>query len=96
MRAAGIIGAVAFLAILGLAVGDFPSVGDPHSPASRHVVPRYLEKTVEETGVPNAVTSILADYRGYDTNFETTVIFTAAAAVILILGGFPWRDGGGT
>lgn len=96
MRLAGIIGALAFLAVLALAIGDFPPVGDPQNPASRHVVPRYIERTLEETGVPNTITSILADYRGYDTNFETTVIFTAAAAVILILGGFPWRDGGRT
>lgn len=96
MRLGGVIGGLAFLAVLGLAVADFPPVGDPCNPASRHVVPRYLEKTVEETGVPNTITSILADYRGYDTNFETTVIFTASAAVILILGGFPWKGHGRT
>ena len=35
--------------------------------------------------VPNAVTSLLAAYRGYDTMFETTVIFTAGVALILLL-----------
>jgi len=64
---------------------DMPDWADPHSPASIHVSPRYLEKTLEETATPNAVTSVLADYRGYDTLGETTVIFTAGVSCILIL-----------
>lgn len=64
---------------------DFPSWGDPRSPASMHVSPRYITKTLEETAVPNMVTSVLADYRGYDTLGETTVIFTAGISCILIL-----------
>jgi multicomponent Na+:H+ antiporter subunit B len=64
---------------------DMPDWADPHSPASMHVSPRYLEKTLEETETPNAVTSVLADYRGYDTLGETTVIFTAGLSCILIL-----------
>jgi multicomponent Na+:H+ antiporter subunit B len=35
--------------------------------------------------VPNTVTSLLAAYRGYDTMFETCVIFTAGASLILML-----------
>ncbi len=35
--------------------------------------------------VPNSVTSLLAAYRGFDTMFETTVIFTAGVALILLL-----------
>jgi len=64
---------------------DMPDWGDPDSPASIHVSPRYIEKTVEETAVPNVVTSVLADYRGYDTLGETVVIFTAAIACILLI-----------
>jgi len=64
---------------------DMPNWGDPQSPANRHVSPRYIEKTVEETAVPNMVTSVLADYRGYDTLGETTVIFTAGISCILLI-----------
>ncbi len=64
---------------------DMPNWADPHSPASTHVSPRYIEKTLEETATPNAVTSVLADYRGYDTLGETSVIFTAGVSCILIL-----------
>lgn len=35
--------------------------------------------------VPNTVTSLLAAYRGFDTMFETAVIFTAGASLILLL-----------
>jgi len=64
---------------------DMPDWGDPNSPASLHVSPRYIEKTMEETATPNMVTSVLADYRGYDTLGETTVIFTAGLSCVLIL-----------
>ena len=64
---------------------DMPDWGDPNSPASKHVSPRYIEKTMDETATPNVVTSVLADYRGYDTLGETTVIFTAGISCILIL-----------
>jgi multicomponent Na+:H+ antiporter subunit B len=66
-------------------VEEFPRWGAPQQPASVHVSPRYIEQTIPETGVPNAVTSVLADYRGYDTMFETSVIFTAGVAVMMLL-----------
>ncbi len=34
---------------------------------------------------PNTVTSLLASYRGYDTMYETAVIFTAGMALVLLL-----------
>ncbi len=74
-------------ALLAYGAEGLPPWGDPQQPASIHVSPRYIEKTVDETGVPNAVTSVLADYRGYDTMFETSVIFTAGVAVMMLLRG---------
>jgi multicomponent Na+:H+ antiporter subunit B len=85
LKTLGLIIVVLVGAVLVYATLDFPPFGDPGSPASLHVSPRYIEKTVEETAVPNAVTSVLADYRGYDTMFETTVIFSAGAACFLLL-----------
>jgi multicomponent Na+:H+ antiporter subunit B len=66
-------------------VEDMPGWGDPNSAPSLHVSPRYIEKTIEETDTPDMVTSVLADYRGYDTLGETTVIFTAGVACLLLL-----------
>ena len=68
---------------------DMPALGDPQAPVQKHVAPRYLEKTIEEIGIPNVVTAVLASYRGYDTLGETTVIFTAGIGVIMLLGS--WR-----
>lgn len=48
-------------------------------------VVRWIDKGLNETAVPNMVTYGLADYRGYDTLGETTVIFTAGVSVILLL-----------
>jgi multicomponent Na+:H+ antiporter subunit B len=70
---------------------DMPVYGDPDAPIQRHVAPHYLEKSSEEIGIPNVVTSVLASYRGYDTFGETTVVLTAAVGAILLLGGRPAR-----
>jgi len=64
---------------------DMPAFGDPNAPANLHVVPRYLEDSAHEIGIPNVVTSVLASYRGYDTLGEVTVIFTAGIAVMMLL-----------
>lgn len=65
---------------------DMPPYGDPSAPAHHHVAPRYIEQSGEEVGPPNIVTSVLASYRGYDTLGEVTVIFTAAAGVMALIG----------
>lgn len=64
---------------------DLAPFGDRAAPASVHVSPRYLERTREETRTPNAVTAVVADYRGYDTLMETVVIFTGGLAGWLLL-----------
>jgi multicomponent Na+:H+ antiporter subunit B len=64
-----------------------PPFGTPDAVIHKHVVPRYIANTIKETNVPNVVTAVLADYRGYDTLGETTVIFTAGIGVMLLLRG---------
>ena len=59
---------------------DLPDWGDPNSPASTHLSNDYIEHATEQTQVPNLVTAVLADYRGFDTMFETAVVFTAGLA----------------
>jgi multicomponent Na+:H+ antiporter subunit B len=79
-----IVSVVTGLAVLwGMLV--LPPFGEAETPIHKHVVPRYIERSIEETNVPNLVSSILADYRGYDTLGETTVIFTAGIGVLLLL-----------
>jgi multicomponent Na+:H+ antiporter subunit B len=62
-----------------------PPFGYADNPIHLHVAPHYLQNSIKETNVPNVVTSVLADYRGYDTLGETTVIFTAGIGVMLLL-----------
>jgi len=47
----------------------------------------YIEKGLSETGASNIVTSILLDYRAYDTLGEATVLFTAIIGALAILRG---------
>ncbi len=75
-------------ALLLYGTGEFPDWGDPTSPASVHLSNHYIEKAVEETQVPNLVTAVLADYRGFDTMFETAVIFCAGLACFILLRDF--------
>lgn len=72
--------------ILLIVVSEMPSFGDPQNPPHNQVPQRYLERGVEETGSQNIVTSIITDYRSYDTFGEVTVLFAAIAAVLTVLG----------
>ena len=66
---------------------DLPPFGTADAVIHKHVAPVYLADSVKDTMVPNVVTSTLASYRGYDTLGETTVVFTAAMGVMLLLRG---------
>lgn len=74
------------MALLAWGAVDLPAWGDAASAAGTHVSPEYLLRSLKDTHTPNVVTSVLADYRGFDTLIETTVIFTAAIACLLIMG----------
>lgn len=65
----------------GLMVPQIRAAHEPHAEPGHHLHPPD-----DFNGhVPNSVTSLLAAYRGYDTMFETTVIFTAGVSLILLL-----------
>jgi len=85
LKTAGVIIVFLFGGLLVYGTLDFPDWGDPAAPASRHVSPRYIEKSLEETSVPNMVTAVLADFRGFDTLFETVVIFSAGLSCFFLL-----------
>jgi len=68
------------------AMVSLPPMGSPENPAYSHIVPRYLEKGVEEAGAHNIITGIILNYRGYDTMGEVTVILLALTGVLAVLG----------
>jgi multicomponent Na+:H+ antiporter subunit B len=90
--------ALAVVALTGAALVygtlDMPSYGDPRAPVHVYPDPTYVQKVPAEIDVPNVVTAVLADYRGYDTLGETTVIFTAGVGVLLLLRGLAGRREG--
>ena len=79
-----VVSAVCAMALVYGSLG-LPAFSDAEAPIHTHVVPRYLRDSLQETGVPNVVTSVLASYRGFDTLGETTVVFTAGVGVIVLL-----------
>lgn len=81
--AAMIAASLAFL--LFASVSDLPEMGDPLSTANNYVAKYYIEHAIEDGHVPNVVTSVLADYRGFDTMFETGVVLIAGIAIMAIL-----------
>ncbi|MGC6535325.1 MAG: DUF4040 domain-containing protein [Parvibaculales bacterium] len=80
--------AIATGALLMAAVSDLPAFGDPSAPIHNHVAPEFIAGSAGKIDVPNVVTSVLASYRGFDTLGEVVVVFTAAIAVLLIVGGY--------
>lgn len=66
-------------------VAYMPRFGSPDVPASNEVAARYIEKGLEETGAVNIVAGMILDYRAFDTLGESTVLFIAACAVLILL-----------
>lgn len=88
MKVFSLIPVIAVGILLLWAAQDFPQWGDINSPASKSPVSsHFISNTGVDTEVPNMVTAVLADYRGFDTMFETVVVFIAGMAVIAILKG---------
>lgn len=85
MKALALIATLITGAILMYGTMDFPAWGDPQAPAATHLSNYYIENAIAETSVPNLVTAVLGDYRGYDTMFETVVIYCAGLAVVSVL-----------
>lgn len=85
MRLYALITTIIVGALLVYGTVDMPDFGDSTSPASSHVSPLYIQEAYQKTATPNIVTAVLADYRGYDTLGETTVIFTAGVVCMMLL-----------
>ena len=76
---------VALAIPLAYAMSELPPHGSETTPPYTHISPYYLERGHGEAGAENIVTDIILNYRGFDTNGEVTVIFTAMAAVLAVL-----------
>jgi multicomponent Na+:H+ antiporter subunit B len=64
---------------------EVPNQGSIDNPSYNDVARHYLRNPAKDTKSPNVVTGVIIDYRGFDTLGETTVLFTAIAAVLTVL-----------
>ncbi len=65
---------------------DLAPHGSPSAAVHMHIAPDYLERSLQDTSVPNVVTAVLASYRGFDTLGEVFVIFIAGIGVLALIG----------
>ena len=83
-----LIGVTAF----SLRIGEvLPTIGRLDTPANGQLSNYYIVHAVEDTNSPNLVTAVLADYRGFDTLFETCVLFLSGVVVIVTLTSEPQK-----
>ncbi len=75
----------ALFVILSASILRMPDIGDRANPAYNDIIEHYLENSQGETGAQNIIAAIITDYRAFDTLGETTVLFTAIAAVFSVL-----------
>lgn len=67
-----------FIAFMVLAAVSMRLFGEP---AVSEVDDYYIQNAQAETGANNVVTTIVFDYRGFDTLGEGTVLFTAVMGI---------------
>jgi multicomponent Na+:H+ antiporter subunit B len=85
LRFLAVLSLLAVAGVLLAAVQALPPLRAPEAPIATHVDAYYMAGAIRDMATPNVVTAILADYRGYDTFGETTVIFAAGLSCYLLL-----------
>jgi multicomponent Na+:H+ antiporter subunit B len=77
---------IALVAVLSTTLVALPPVGAADSAVVTDDVTRYyLDNAYDETQVQNAVTAVLAAYRGFDTLGEATVVYAAGVGLLVVL-----------
>jgi multicomponent Na+:H+ antiporter subunit B len=75
-----------FVVVMAATVPALPTIGDPNGAVvAGEVSQYYLDNAYKQTGVRNAVTAVLAAYRGFDTLGEAVVVFAAGVAALTVL-----------
>ena len=75
----------AFIALLIFVCIKTPPFGITNAPTNNEVAQKYIEEGLEDTGATNIVAGMILDYRAFDTLGESSVLFTAVMAVIILL-----------
>lgn len=77
--------ALAIVVVLSTTLLALPPVGANAPGSTGEVSSYYLENAYAETEVKNAVTAVLASYRGFDTLGEAVVVYTAGVGILVVL-----------
>ncbi len=72
---------VLFLFFSWKALRELPPFGEPLMKVSSE----YIKEGLKETGATNLVSSVILDFRAFDTLGEATVLFTAVIGVFVVL-----------
>lgn len=72
---------VLFLMVARVCLKDLPPFGYP----VMRVASTYIHDGLRQTGATNLVSSVILDYRAYDTLGEATVLFTAVIGVLALV-----------
>ena len=79
-KALAFVSFIIFCGFLFISVYELHTFGNPPSDMDDYII----NNAQNQTGANNAVTSVVFDYRGYDTLGEATVLFTAIAGVMIM------------
>jgi len=72
---------VVFLSFAYFCIKDLPEFGKPIMKVAQF----FLDHGLRQTGATNLVSSVVLDYRAYDTLGEATILFTAVVAVMAVM-----------
>ena len=72
---------IVFLSFAYFCIKDLPQFGEPIMKVSQF----FLNQGLRQTGATNLVSSVVLDYRAYDTLGEATILFTAVVAVMAVM-----------
>jgi multisubunit Na+/H+ antiporter MnhB subunit len=84
MTARTVVAAVAFAIIATFFIFTVLVIHPFGLPDATAMDEEIIDNAQSQTGANNAVTSVVFDYRGFDTLGEATVLFAAVAGVIMI------------
>lgn len=75
----------ALIGVLLFTVSDLPNYGEVDVPTNNEVAQKYIEDGLEDTGATSIIAGMILDYRAFDTLGESSVLFIAVSAVIILL-----------
>lgn len=80
---------ISFILLIVIFVGIYFALAQiPYGKNKMNVSKHYINKGLKENGAANIVTSVVLNYRGFDTLGEITILFIGAVGLGMILFGF--------